>query len=569
MASLDRLISELEDAKPEFGGSAARRALKLLEQIERRVIDDAELLIRFHEALLFIRSHPHSEEVLRKSDELLTSFAERVKHIRSRRGDLVLFDYIENSGIAATELSGTFSYGIARWLVNCYPDKVDIDWERWEKKERLAFVLAQLLPLFYEDSLVEANVPHRAWLDAAKKNEGRDLEWLIRRIEQLPLSERRKAELYDSLELYIRWDLNDSRASRTRNIRATRNIYYHSEPLIRRSDVSLEKIILSPPLKLKKLSRAEGERAVDMLRATTTVRYRELYGITNGNPENVVRANVGRGVEIFLWDLPAKRRLPLRAYHAGFTLKNGVPINYIEGITIFERMELGFNTFYTFREGESAWVYAQVLRLLHNVVGATAFSIDPYQIGFNNDEAIESGAFWFYRKLGFRPVKSELAQLAAREEKKIAADRGYKTPARVLKRLSKGHIIYELPGTTPGDWDRFEMRNVALAVERRMAEEFSGRRDLIEEASSKKIARALSVELNEFDEAGRAAFENLSLVLALVPDLDEWSDGEKRAAVEIIRAKAAAGESLYARLLQQHARLREAIIKLGSWGNDE
>jgi hypothetical protein len=178
----------------------------------------------------------------------------------------------------------------------------------------------------------------------------------VRRFEGLKLSEKQKAELFDSLELRVQWDLGNSRASRTLNKRRVRKVFYHTAPLIRRSEVSLDKEFGLPPLEVQKLKRADGLAMQDMLRETTTVRYRELYGITHGDPESVVRVTVGRGVEIFLWGLPPERRLPLRAYHAGFTLKNGVPINYIEGITICERMEIGFNTFYTFREGESAWV---------------------------------------------------------------------------------------------------------------------------------------------------------------------------------------------------------------------
>src|SRR6185295_18422181 len=113
---------------------------------------------------------------------------------------------------------------------------------------------------------------------------------------------------------------------------------------------------------------------------------------------------------------------------------------------------IGFNTFYTFRDGESAWVYAKVLRLLNQLVGVTCISIDPYQLGFHNEEAIESGAFWFYRKLGFRPTRPELAKLVMVEEKKIASDPKYRTPARVLRRLSEGNAIYEAPalGTAIG-----------------------------------------------------------------------------------------------------------------------
>src|ERR1035441_768345 len=135
-----------------------------------------------------------------------------------------------------------------------------------------------------------------------------------------------------------------------------------------------------------------------------------------------MRTEVGRGVSIYLWNLPPSRRLPLRAYVAGFTLKNGVPINYIEAIGLCEWIEVGFNTFYTFRQGETAWIYAQTLRCLCALTGATTTPLYHCQIGQNTCEAIESGAFWFYRKLGFRSGSGDLEQLAKKEEQKIAAN---------------------------------------------------------------------------------------------------------------------------------------------------
>jgi hypothetical protein len=100
--------------------------------------------------------------------------------------------------------------------------------------------------------------------------------------------------------------------------------------------------------------------------------------------------------------LPSGKRLPLRAYHSAMIYKNGVPIGYFEGLSFFERMESGFNLYYTFREGETAWLYANILNVMRRLTGASSFSLDPYQIGFENEEGIQSGAFWFYRKLGFR-----------------------------------------------------------------------------------------------------------------------------------------------------------------------
>src|SRR5207302_1358287 len=108
----------------------------------------------------------------------------------------------------------------------------------------------------------------------------------------------------------------------------------------------------------------------------------------------------------------------------------------------FERMEAGFNLYYTFREGETAWLYARTLKLFREQLGVTCFSIDPYQIGHHNEEAIDSGAFWFYRKLGFRPALPEAARIAAREERKLGANAEYRTPAATLRKLAAAPMLY-------------------------------------------------------------------------------------------------------------------------------
>jgi hypothetical protein len=561
MSSLDQLLTQLEESKRKFGEDA-KRTEKLLAQLGRLRFDDVDSLIRFHEALLFVRSHPQSAAAFRQSEKLLSSFAERIEFIRSRGADLTATDYIEYSGIVGTTIYGTFSYDIVRFLIERFPGKVDADWSS-SQPERMGSTLPRFVPLLYEDSLVEANIPYLSWLRAARGRNRGALEWLVGRFDKLKLDERQKAELYDSLGLRVRWELAETNASRTLNKLAIRKPFYHKKPLIRRNEVLLDAEFQSPPLKLERLSRVEGKLKQDMLRRATTVRYRELYGITHGDPETVVRAEVGRGVEMFLWGLPLARRLPLRAYHAGFTLKNGVPINYIEGITICERMEIGFNTFYTFREGESAWVYSKVLKLLHQIVGVTCISIDPYQLGFNNEEAIESGAFWFYRKLGFRPTRPELAKLMAREEKKIASKPGYRTPARILRLLSAGNVLYEAPGSPRGNWDVFSIRNIGLKVQQRMARDFGGDADLVRSASRQQVARDLDIKLQHLNETELRVFNDLALMLALIPRLRRWTESDKTKTAEVVRAKMAAAESDYARLLQGHSTLRAAIIELG------
>jgi len=65
------------------------------------------------------------------------------------------------------------------------------------------------------------------------------------------------------------------------------------------------------------------------------------------------------------------------------------------------------------------------------------FTIDPYQLGLGNDEAIESGAFWFYRKLGFRPMDPAIERLARAEEK-----RGRRSSAATLRKLAASALRY-------------------------------------------------------------------------------------------------------------------------------
>jgi hypothetical protein len=486
-----------------------------------------------------------------------------------------IFDDFDTSGISGTAMQDALTFEVARWIVRRMPREVEIAWRDYDDERAMGTTWPRLMPLLREDSDVEANIPWRWWLDAARGRE-RDFAWLLRQFQGMQTGgeagdqQRRRAELYDSLRVPLRWELKNLKMSRTRNWGRPRRFFFHSEPLIARKEVSLAQELARPLPKLRKLSRTEGERVMEEIREVMVVRYRELYGTTLGDARSVVRADVGRGVVMYLWNLPAERRLPMRAYVAGLTLKNGVPVNYIEAIGLCDWIEVGFNTFYTYRHGETAWIYAQVLRCLRQFTGATTFSVYPYQIGQNNDEALDSGAFWFYRKLGFRSGDPELEELAKKEEQKIAANPSHRTSRGVLKRIAEAHLFYEMPGRTvdesraSGDWDRFSSRTLGLQVNRRMAGEFEGNSSAIRTRSVEQVGRALGVSARSCNSLERGSLENWSLILALVPDLAAWSPEEKRKMVEIIRAQAGTNEMRYLRLTQGHARLRRELLRMGS-----
>ncbi len=615
------LLTQLEAAKNRFDPGHAAIIARFLAQLSKFQFTDPHQLIRFHECLLFLRAFPHAQSQVSAVEHLLDTFHRRIENLRDLNADLSAFDDFDTSGIAGTTMQDILSFDVANWLARRIPSNVEIAWndywDDYQAERSRGNTWPRFIPLLEEDAAVEANIPWSSWMDAARGRHNA-LRFLLDRFEQLPLASAQRAELYDSLRLPIRWRLENLKLSRTRNWARPRRVYFHNAPLIQRSEVSLTRELSRPAPKLERLSVTAGESVMQAIREIMVVRYRELYGTTLGDPRSVVRADLGRGVVMHFWGLPPDRRLPLRAYVAGYTLTNGVPINYIEAIGLCEWIEVGFNTFYTYRQGETAWIYAQALRCLRALTGAKCISIYPYQIGQNNDEAIDSGAFWFYRKLGFRPGRRDLQNLCEKEEEKIAANPKYRTPRRILKRLAEAHMFYDIPdgngfvsgyalrravnetprnsklgavdatlrnsklgkGTTSsraidaakfspalaaeGPWDTFSTRTLGLQINRRMARDFDGDSQKIRRASTAAVTRALRINTDRCPPDEQQSLENWALLLALIPDLARWSPEEKQNVIKIIRAKPARNEMSYLRQTQQHARLRAELIRLGS-----
>jgi hypothetical protein len=150
------------------------------------------------------------------------------------------------------------------------------------------------------------------------------------------------------------------------------------------------------------------------------------------------------------------------------------------------------------------------------------------------------------------------------EERRIAQRAGYRSSARILQELVSGHVIFESSRAARGEWDGFHVRNLGLSVQRRLASQAGGDARRLREKSEATVSSALGISTRRWNEREREAFSNLALLLSLMPSLSGWSRNEKRALVEIVRAKAGRDEARYLRLLQAHARLRGEIIRLGS-----
>ncbi len=502
------LLKQLDELKNQFTPAVTRRVERLLEQLARKKFNDTDSLVHYHEILLFLRAYPRTASIVRCIERELRGFSKRVSYLIDNEIDISPLQHPEVSGIAGTSVTDTFSFYIVRWLQQRYPSQVAIDWDWFEGENRIAETWPRFMPLLEEDAWIEANVPYRKWLAAARKGRS-ELAWLVDRFNELPKPDKERAELYDSQQIYVSWKPRFN-VSRTGMRVPVRKPFNHHGSLIQRRDIDLRKELAEPSPRLERLSPAQGEKALDMARTASTIRYRELYGFTHGDPKYVYRVELGRGVELFLSGLPAEKRLPLRACHSAMIYKNSVPIGYFEGLSLFERMESGFNLYYTFRDGETAWLYARTLNVFHHFTGVRAFSLDPYQIGYENEEGIESGAFWFYRKLGFRPTRRDVLQLTLKEEEKIRTRKGYRTTAATLRKLAASTMIFELDAERSGDWDRFQIRNIGF-----------------------KAQRGLSAE-------------------------------EEQAMAQISKAKTSREESQFLRVLQRDEKLRSVIIRLGS-----
>jgi hypothetical protein len=553
--------------KQGYGSGCAEKCEHLLAELQGAKFADVESFILFHDTLLFLRAFPQSAKVVELTDKLLTALETQVAKFVDSPSAGLAFDDESVSGIAGTTVTNTWTYELARWLVERHGRAIHAEWNVEEHFRNMATVLPNCMPLLEDDSSVEADTPYLKWMDAAAGGDKDTLRWLLRSFQQLAVSRLDRTSLYDALGVNLAWNLSGSSASRTLARRPVSQFFFHDSLLLQRKQVSLADEMDSTPLKLRKLSQTEGGKIIDMARDALAVRYRELHGSTHGDPKHVFEANVGRGVQLFIWGLDTDWRLPLRAYYAGLTLKNGVPVNYFEAIGLFEWIEVGFNTFYAFREGETAWIYSKVLHLLHQLAGVTCISVYPYQIGQDNEEAIQSGAFWFYRKLGFRPGRPDLLAITEREEKKIARDPKYRTSPRTLRKLAEGHMFFEFGDSPGGRWDSFSTRTLGLAVQRKMADELGGDAGKMRRATTSRLSKIMQVNLDTYTAREQWAFTNFAVLLALAPELTRWTPAEKRSLLAIIRAKAGPSETHYLHLLQRHHRLREVLLRASAVPN--
>ena len=530
----------------------------LLEALERTSVGHAATLRRLHETLCFLQAHPDDAEVLALVDRALEAIPARVTRLGpgARRR-------LHDSGIASTTLDYPFGLPMARWLASRFPADADVAWRRFHDEDRLDETLSLLATTAEGDAFSEGGMGWREWLRVAKG--GRrltDLQLLLEVFGRTGLPTEARDWLFESLGLPIQWRPRGPGASRTLARGAPPRVFFHEAGLDRSAGDLVD--ALSRPLPaLARAPRELAESLVDSARVAMATRQRELHAFSYPNPDDVLVVRGGRGLVLaFIGIMPAFR-LPLEAYYGFLALKNGVPVSYGGGWELFGTLDFAVNIFASFRQGESAYLATQLLRAYRRIFGMRTVVVDRYQLGHESTEALRSGSFYFYHRLGFRPRDPEVVRTLGQERAKIAADSSYRSPIPTLKRLAAAEVFLTLPGGHAAPERRLRATDVSALVARYVARAFGGDRARATRDSAERVARALGAPGRAaWPAAERRAFERMSLVAALIPDLAAWSPADRRALLAVMRAKGSGSERDYARRLDAHRRLRQILETL-------
>ncbi len=536
------------DIRAQFGGGMGGRKLALLRKLERERRPSARAVFDLHEMLCFLRAYPDDAEVLAQVERMLAGFHSR-PDLRRFAGKLA------DSGIAGTETRYRFFAETAFWLARRYPSDLLVDWpELSVRQEEMVLERLSVIAHFAETpGLDEAPLSLREWVRRMKGPSEGDGAFLARRFEAIDAEPFLKQAFYDEVDLPLRLRAAPEAPSRT-HAKFASPVYWQRGPL-RRERPDLRVALKARP-QVRAATEREGRDLIRLAREAMVTRERDLDVFMYGDPRDVRLLDCGEGLVFAAIGFVPERRLLLEAVYGFLTLKNGVPIGYVLNSALFGSAEIAYNVFETYRGAEAGHVYGSLLACVRHLFGVDAFTIYPYQLGQDNDEAIDSGAWWFYQKLGFRPRDKGALALMRRELARMRRRPEHRSSRGTLARLADHNMYYFMGRPRTDVIGEVSLMQIGLAATDFLAKH--GRGDHSREAGLRLGVRSF---------AGWSRSERLAWArwapLLLLTDVERWSPSERRAAVAVVRAKAGRRESEFVRLFDQHRRLRGAILRMG------
>ena len=554
MASLHTQLERLESLRDTFGAPAAREKLQLLAELEHRSLGRAADVERLHEMLCFARAWPDTPKLLTTVNRMLKNF--------SARADLNRFaGRLENTGIAGTDIRFPFYRATAKWLAERCGDSLHVDWSQFENEERLSRVL-ESMALFSERSALQQylyDVPD--WIERMRADDETDAMFLARRFATLGDEGALRDSVYDELDIPFHLASSATTPTRTHGYVRPKAIQYQRRN-IKRGAIDLKQAA-NRRIRFESVNKRQALRLLDLAKSAMVTRSRDLEAFAFGSADDVMRVHCRHGVQIVLIGMLPEKRYLLECEYGYLMLKNGVVIGYGTGTALFGSCQIAFNLFPTFRGAETTELYACVLATMHRLFDADTFSVDSYQIGADNDEAIDSGAWWFYAHLGFRPRDKDAIRLANAEIRK-AQKKGYRSSKSTLRELAYYPVYFSLDRRRRDVLPMVCTDSLSLGVLDYVSKRFGSQREEAARQCSQQLAAALDVDslvdsIPDWPADEQLMWRRLSPVIAAIADVHEWPKADRAALVDVIRAKGGIHEREYVTLFDAHKRLRRAV----------
>lgn len=547
-------IRRLHAIRNRYDTASSSEKKKLLEDLADSSLRSVDDLQRLHTTLCFIRAFPDTHAHYRLAATQLADFSERVA-LQPRRNTTALWD----TGVAGTPVHYPFSFHVARWLAERAPGAVTVDWDELDGVERLDELLELALHGSEDEYYNSGWVTGREWLELAR-GESTDFDWLLAQMRQRRLA-RVWAQAYDSANVPLTWQLADSPHSKTRNMFPINGIALRSSGMRRPGRVAKQDIA-RPLNSVEQLSSRDGRRIIDVAMASLAVRHRETYHFNHANPSDVHVADVGDGVSVVLFGLLPDYRFPLECTMGYLILSNGVPVGYGGSSILFRQINTGVNIFDEYRGSEAAFLWVQVMRVYHQLTGCTRFIANPYQFGAENDEALQSGAFWFYYRLGYRPVDARVRKLAKTEWDRVRHDRKYRSSIGTLRRLAGCDLHFTLPGARASDlFDERWIEISSLLATLELAKAGGDSRRSSAAAIAKQVARDIGIRsTRDWTAAQRRGAELIAPFVAAV-EPQSWPRSARQSMRHIVTAKGAMSELVFAQQMSEHELFLQTLRK--------
>jgi hypothetical protein len=365
-------------------------------------------------------------------------------------------------------------------------------------------------------------------------------------VDALPASDEVKEYLYERLGLWLRLAPGAGRGGRPTPSRTRAR--FRGAPIVFQT------------------APAEAQQLIDLSREAMVVRSRDLDVFACGDPRDVRLVEWGGGLSFACIGFVPARRLLLESVYGLLTLQSGVPVGYVLLSALCGSSEIAYNVFETWRGGEAGYVYERVLATARHLFGSDSFTIYPYQLGDDNDEALQSGAWWFYQKLGFRAKDRGVLRLMRRELAAMRRRPKHRSSIATLRRLARQNVYYHLGRARDDVIGVLDLAEVGLAVTDLLARRFGPDRAAAARACLAEARAAL--RLRGAALAGWTPGERQALLrwapLVLLLGVERWTAAERRALVAVIRAKGGSRESDFVALFDRHRRLRAAITRMAT-----